>query len=120
MIFKNMFRVIILKVDVQICRERLLNCRHNVTENEHNRHYLASCESLGIDPDYKLNVCFKDYKDIVEQDVILSRSLFKYFVIFKFIQIFRVCVLILMFKIQKTSNLSLKNLLKGKILYTNF
>jgi len=71
MIFKNMFRVIILKVDVQICRERLLNCRHNVvTENEHNRHYLASCESLGIDPDCKLDVYSKNYKDIVEQDVI--------------------------------------------------
>ncbi|EFN60889.1 Putative adenylate kinase-like protein C9orf98-like protein [Camponotus floridanus] len=63
-------RVIILKVDVQICRERLLNCRHNiVTENEHNCHYLASCESLGIDPDCKLDVCSKDYKDIVEQDL---------------------------------------------------
>lgn len=66
-----MFRVIILKVDVQICRERLLNYRHKVvTENEHNRHYLASCESLGIDPDCKLDIYSKNYKDIVEQDVI--------------------------------------------------
>lgn len=68
MIFKNMFRVIILKVDVQICRERLLNCRHNVVIK--NKHNLVSCESLRIDPDCKLDVYSKDYKDIVEQDVI--------------------------------------------------
>lgn len=56
-------------MDVQICRERLLNCRHNVTENEHN-HHLVSCESLGIDPDCKLDVYSKDYKNVIEQDVI--------------------------------------------------
>lgn len=73
MIFKNMFRVIVLKVDVQICRERLLDCRHNVVTE--------------IDPDCKLDVYSKDYKDVVEQDVIDILILLNIFHL-KFIQIF--------------------------------
>ncbi|XP_029678593.1 adenylate kinase 8 [Formica exsecta] len=61
-------RVIILKMDIQKCRERLLNRQYNhiTTGSEHN---LASCESLGVDPDYKLDAYPKDYKDVVEQDL---------------------------------------------------
>lgn len=66
-IFKNVFRVIILKVDVQVCKKRLLNRYDVITGNEHN---FALCESLEVVPDYKLNICPKEYKDIVEQDVI--------------------------------------------------
>ncbi|XP_029175832.1 adenylate kinase 8 [Nylanderia fulva] len=59
-------RVIILKMDTQKCRERLLNRQFNViTGIEYN---LALCESL-IDSDCKLDVYSKDYKDIVEQDL---------------------------------------------------
>lgn len=55
-------------MDAQRCRERLLNRRYNViTGSEYN---LASCESLLTDPDCKLDIYPKDYKDVVEQDVI--------------------------------------------------
>ncbi|CAL1677166.1 unnamed protein product [Lasius platythorax] len=61
-------RIIILKVDAQRCRERLLNRRYNViTGSEYN---LASCESLVTDPDCKLDIYPKDYKDVVEQDLL--------------------------------------------------
>ncbi|XP_072767261.1 adenylate kinase 8 [Anoplolepis gracilipes] len=60
-------RVIILKVDTQRCRERLLNRQYNVvTKSEQN---FASCEDLKVDPDCKLDVYLKDYKDVVEQDL---------------------------------------------------
>ena len=64
-----MFRVIVLKIDLQTCRERLLNRECNfTTESEHE---FSSCESSVTDPDYKLDV-HSNYKDIIEQDVIMS------------------------------------------------
>ncbi|XP_025991829.1 adenylate kinase 8 isoform X3 [Solenopsis invicta] len=60
-------RVIILKVDVQTCRERLLNhpC-YIITGSEHD---LASSESSITDPSCKLDVYSNNYKDIVERDL---------------------------------------------------
>jgi len=66
MIFEIMFRVIILKIDIQTCRERLLNRGLDlITENKCD---LSSCESSMTNPDCKLNVHSDDHKDI-EQDV---------------------------------------------------
>ncbi|XP_018349405.1 PREDICTED: adenylate kinase 8 isoform X1 [Trachymyrmex septentrionalis] len=59
-------RVIILKIDAQTCRERLLNREWNfTTESEHE---LSSCESSMTDSDYKLDVHSNNYKDVIEQD----------------------------------------------------
>lgn len=67
-----MFRVIILKVDAQKCRERLLNRRSNITNGS--EHDLASCETLEAESSYELDAYPKDHdvedKDVVEQDVI--------------------------------------------------
>ncbi|XP_018361716.1 PREDICTED: adenylate kinase 8 isoform X1 [Trachymyrmex cornetzi] len=58
-------RVIVLKIDVQTCRERLLNRECNfTTESEHE---FSSCESSVTDPDYKLDVHSNNYEDIIEQ-----------------------------------------------------
>ncbi|KAG5333893.1 KAD8 kinase, partial [Acromyrmex heyeri] len=57
-------RVIVLKIDIQTCRKRLLNHECNFT-SEHE----FSCESSVTDPEYKLDVHFNNYKDIIEQDL---------------------------------------------------
>ncbi|XP_011059575.1 PREDICTED: adenylate kinase 8 [Acromyrmex echinatior] len=57
-------RVIVLEIDIQTCRKRLLNHECNFT-SEHE----FSCESSVTDPDYKLDVHFNNYKDIIEQDL---------------------------------------------------
>ncbi|KAG5334543.1 KAD8 kinase, partial [Acromyrmex charruanus] len=57
-------RVIVLKIDIQTCRKRLLNHECNfISEHE------FSCESSVTDPEYKLDVHFNNYKDIIEQDL---------------------------------------------------
>lgn len=67
-----MGRVIILKVDAQKCRERLLKRRTNITNGS--EHDLASCETLEAESAYELDDYPKDYnvedKNVVEQDVI--------------------------------------------------
>lgn len=72
-IFKIMFRVIVLKIDVQTCKERLLNrgCDDFIIGSEHD---LSSCVSSVTGPECKLDVHSNDYKDIVE-DVITALCL---------------------------------------------
>lgn len=66
-----MFRVIILKVNGQTCRERLLNRRYNiVTGSEHN---FISSNPKTMYPDCELDIHPKDYEDTIEQDVINSQ-----------------------------------------------
>ncbi|XP_018300325.1 adenylate kinase 8 isoform X1 [Mycetomoellerius zeteki] len=60
-------RVIVLKIDVQTYRERLLN--HECNFPTESKHELSSCESSMTDPDYKLDVHSNNYKDIIEQDL---------------------------------------------------
>ncbi|XP_018397943.1 PREDICTED: adenylate kinase 8 [Cyphomyrmex costatus] len=60
-------RVIVLKIDVQTCRERLLNRQCNFTTKS--EHKFSSCESLMTDPDYKLDVYSNNYKDTIKQDL---------------------------------------------------
>lgn len=75
MIFEIMFRVIILKMNVQTCGERFLNHQCDiVTGSEHN---LASCESSATDPD-SLDPVSNDYKNI-EQDVTITVLFFEIF-----------------------------------------
>lgn len=71
-----MFRVIVLKIDVQTYRERLLN--HECNFPTESKHELSSCESSMTDPDYKLDVHSNNYKDIIEQDVITVLCLLKF------------------------------------------
>ncbi|XP_036143075.1 adenylate kinase 8 [Monomorium pharaonis] len=60
-------RVIVLKVDVQTCREKLLNLRCNsIVRSEHD---LASCDFSTTDPDCKLDVYSNDYKNTIERDL---------------------------------------------------
>ncbi|XP_077263818.1 adenylate kinase 8 [Temnothorax americanus] len=60
-------RVIVLKMDVQMCGESFLNRQCDIiTKSEHD---FTSCESSATDPDSKLDVYFNDYKDIIEQDL---------------------------------------------------
>jgi len=71
-----MFRVIVLKIDIQTCRERLLNRGLDlIIENKHD---LSSCESSVTNPDCKLDVHSNDYKNI-EQDVTIVLYLHIYF-----------------------------------------
>ncbi|XP_050460191.1 adenylate kinase 8 [Cataglyphis hispanica] len=64
-------RVIILKVDAQKFRERLLNRRSNLTNGSERD--LASCETLEAESAYELDAYPKDYdakdKDVIEQDL---------------------------------------------------
>ncbi|XP_024878466.1 adenylate kinase 8 [Temnothorax curvispinosus] len=60
-------RVIVLKMDVQMCGESFLNRQCDIiTKSEHD---LTSCESPATDPDCKLDVYSNDYKDVIEQDL---------------------------------------------------
>ncbi|XP_011690163.1 PREDICTED: adenylate kinase 8 isoform X2 [Wasmannia auropunctata] len=61
-------RVIILKIDIQTCRERLLNRECNFIAGSEND--VSSWEFLMMKPDCKLDDNHSnDYKDIVEQDL---------------------------------------------------
>ncbi|XP_011863604.1 PREDICTED: adenylate kinase 8 [Vollenhovia emeryi] len=60
-------RVIVLKMDVQMCGERLLNHRCDIiTGSEHD---LATCESSMTDSDSKLDVYSNDHGNIIEQEL---------------------------------------------------
>ncbi|EZA47873.1 Adenylate kinase [Ooceraea biroi] len=59
-------RVIILEVDIETCRERLLNRRHNTDESEHD---FTSTDSFKIDLDYELNFHSENHRNVIEQNL---------------------------------------------------
>ncbi|KAL6260647.1 hypothetical protein P5V15_008166 [Pogonomyrmex californicus] len=61
-------RVIVLKINTQICGEKIVNHQYDsITGSEHSS---TSCESFITDSYCKLDSYSKDYEDIIKQDVL--------------------------------------------------